>query len=75
MWAVIPPNVARVRCISTVGQVKSCSVLAVQAQGAQVVTIEGIGSTDDLHPNASGVSRLSRLAVRVLHAGHDYAGH
>ena len=28
--------------------VKSCSVLAVQAQGAQVVTIEGIGSTDDL---------------------------
>jgi carbon-monoxide dehydrogenase small subunit len=30
--------------------VKSCSVLAVQAQGAQVVTIEGIGSTDDLHP-------------------------
>jgi carbon-monoxide dehydrogenase small subunit len=30
--------------------VKSCSMLAVQAQGAQVVTIEGIGSTDDLHP-------------------------
>ena len=30
--------------------VKSCSVLAVQAQGANVVTIEGIGSTDDLHP-------------------------
>ena len=30
--------------------VKSCSVLAVQAQGAKVVTIEGIGSTDDLHP-------------------------
>ena len=30
--------------------VKSCSVLAVQAQGAQVVTIEGIGSTADLHP-------------------------
>lgn len=30
--------------------VKSCSVLAVQAQGANLVTIEGIGSTDDLHP-------------------------
>lgn len=29
--------------------VKSCSVLAVQAQGAEVVTIEGIGSTDNLH--------------------------
>jgi carbon-monoxide dehydrogenase small subunit len=30
--------------------VKSCTVLAVQAQGAEVTTIEGIGSTDDLHP-------------------------
>ncbi len=30
--------------------VKSCAVLAVQAQGAEVVTIEGIGSTDALHP-------------------------
>jgi carbon-monoxide dehydrogenase small subunit len=30
--------------------VKSCSVLAVQAQDADVVTIEGIGSTDNLHP-------------------------
>lgn len=30
--------------------VKSCAVLAVQAQGATVVTIEGIGDTDNLHP-------------------------
>ncbi|MCA1689471.1 MAG: (2Fe-2S)-binding protein [Actinobacteria bacterium] len=30
--------------------VKSCTVLAVQADGARVTTIEGIGSTDDLHP-------------------------
>ena len=30
--------------------VKSCSVLAVQAQGAEVTTIEGLASEGNLHP-------------------------
>src|SRR5665213_2631229 len=30
--------------------VKSCTVLAVQADGEQVTTIEGLGSEDNLHP-------------------------
>jgi aerobic carbon-monoxide dehydrogenase small subunit len=30
--------------------VKSCTVLAVQADGAEVTTIEGIGSEGELHP-------------------------
>jgi carbon-monoxide dehydrogenase small subunit len=30
--------------------VKSCTVLAVQADGAQVTTIEGLGSSAELHP-------------------------
>ena len=30
--------------------VKSCTVLAVQAQGSEVTTIEGIGSPTQLHP-------------------------
>ena len=30
--------------------VKSCTVLAVQADGAEVTTIEGIGTPDALHP-------------------------
>jgi carbon-monoxide dehydrogenase small subunit len=30
--------------------VKSCTVLAVQADGAEVTTIEGLGTVDDLHP-------------------------
>jgi carbon-monoxide dehydrogenase small subunit len=30
--------------------VKSCTVLAVQADGAEVTTIEGLGSAEDLHP-------------------------
>ena len=29
---------------------KSCTVLAVQADGAKVTTIEGLGSAEDLHP-------------------------
>jgi carbon-monoxide dehydrogenase small subunit len=30
--------------------VKSCTVLTVQADGAQVTTIEGLGTEDNLHP-------------------------
>jgi aerobic carbon-monoxide dehydrogenase small subunit len=34
--------------------VKSCTVLAVQAEGHRVTTIEGIGSPDALHPLQQG---------------------
>jgi carbon-monoxide dehydrogenase small subunit len=30
--------------------VKSCTILAVQADGAEITTIEGIGTEDNLHP-------------------------
>jgi aerobic carbon-monoxide dehydrogenase small subunit len=30
--------------------VKSCNIFAVQAQGAEVLTIEGIGANGELHP-------------------------
>tara|TARA_B100001121_G_scaffold50099_1_gene43599 strand:+ start:2493 stop:2951 length:459 start_codon:yes stop_codon:yes gene_type:complete len=30
--------------------VKSCSILVAQIDGAEVLTIEGIGTTEDLHP-------------------------
>ena len=30
--------------------VKSCSILVAQIEGAEVLTIEGIGTTEDLHP-------------------------
>ena len=30
--------------------VKSCMLLAVQAEGAKITTVEGLGSEDDLHP-------------------------
>jgi carbon-monoxide dehydrogenase small subunit len=34
--------------------VKSCTVLAVQAEGHEITTIEGIGSADRLHPLQQG---------------------
>jgi carbon-monoxide dehydrogenase small subunit len=34
--------------------VKSCTVLALQAEGHSITTIEGIGSVDDLHPLQQG---------------------
>ncbi|MFP8952774.1 (2Fe-2S)-binding protein [Natrialbaceae archaeon A-arb3/5] len=30
--------------------VKSCTLLAVQADGAEITTVEGLGDADDLHP-------------------------
>ena len=30
--------------------VKSCTILAVQAEGAELMTIEGLGTEDNLHP-------------------------
>nr|WP_249420244.1 (2Fe-2S)-binding protein [Rhabdothermincola salaria] len=36
------------------GPVRSCLVLAVQAEGHDVVTVEGLGTPDDLHPVQHG---------------------
>lgn len=34
--------------------VKSCTILAVQADGGEVLTIEGLGTADNLHPVQEG---------------------
>ena len=41
--------------------VKSCTVLAAQAEGAEVTTIEGIGTADDLHPMQSAFKECHGL--------------
>ncbi|MCH8256474.1 MAG: (2Fe-2S)-binding protein [Proteobacteria bacterium] len=41
--------------------VKACTVLAVQAEGAEVVTIEGIGVADNLHPMQSAFKECHGL--------------
>ena len=51
--------------------VKSCTVLAVQADGREVMTVEGLEQDGKLHPDAGGLLAGARPAVRLLHAGHD----
>ena len=48
----------------------SCLVLAVEANGAKVETIEGMAKGDELHPLQTQVPRAQRLAMRHLHARH-----
>ena len=52
--------------------VKSCTVLAVQADGAEVTTIEGMADGERPASAAGGVLERPRPAVRLLHAGHDH---
>ena len=55
--------------------VKSCTMFAVQAEGADVLTIEGMAAPDGtLHAAAGRLPRDARAAVRLLHARHDHAG-
>jgi len=41
--------------------VKACTVLAAQAEGSDVTTIEGIGTADDLHPMQSAFKECHGL--------------
>ena len=49
----------------------SCLVLAAQADGHEVVTVEGVAERRRAAPRPGGVPRRRRRAVRVLHAGPD----
>ncbi len=53
--------------------VKSCTVLAVQADGGEVTTIEGLASDGELHPVQRAFHENHALAVRVLYPGNDHA--
>ena len=48
--------------------VKSCTMLAVQADGASVTTIEGLGATARPPPAPAGLLGEARPPVRLLHA-------
>ena len=57
------------------GAVRSCLMLAVQAAGSEVTTIEGLAPDGELGPLQQAMARLAQLPVRVLHAGVRHAGH
>ena len=50
--------------------VNSCLVPAIEADGAEIRTIEGVASGRSVECRAGGVSRMRRRAMRHLHAGH-----
>jgi len=52
--------------------VKSCTMFAVQAEGAKITTIEGLGTPDNLHVLQENFKEHHGVAVRLLHTGHDH---
>ncbi len=54
--------------------VKSCSVLAVQADGHEVITVEGLAPSRVAASGPESVPRSACAAVRLLHARHDHGG-
>ena len=54
--------------------VKSCTMLAGQADGSSITTIEGLAKDDELHPMQAAFHEQSRTSVRLLHARHDHDG-
>ena len=55
--------------------VNSCSYLALQAEGSEITTVEGLGNGEELSPLQQRVSRRGRCSVRLLHAGDADLGH
>ena len=54
--------------------VKSCTVLAAQADGTEIVTIEGIGSRDNLHPMQAAFRECHGLQCGFCTSGMIMAG-
>ena len=64
-------SAARAPCIVDGQAMKTCNMLAMQAEGAEITTIEGIAQADGaLHPMQAAFKRVPRPAVRLLHARH-----
>ena len=54
--------------------VNACSYLALQADGREVTTVEGLADGGEPRPAPARVPGARRRAVRVLHAGHADLG-
>jgi len=68
-------------CVHLNGRsVKSCTILAVQADGAAVTTIEGLGTPEKLHPMQAAFNEYHGLQCGFCTPGMimsavDFAGH
>ena len=49
--------------------VYACNVLAIEAEGHRIETIEGIGNGEQSPPGDGGIRQARRATVRILHAG------
>jgi [2Fe-2S] binding domain len=54
--------------------IRSCIVLAVQADGHEITTIEGLGSASKMHPVQKAFAEHHGLQCGLLHTGDDYDG-
>ena len=55
-------------------RVNSCLSLALMHDGAEITTIEGLGTPDALASHAGGIRRVRRIPVRLLHVRPDHVG-
>ncbi len=55
--------------------VNACSYLAIQADGSQITTVEGLIDRIGPHPASGGIPHRRRGPVRILHARHADLGH
>ena len=55
-------------------RILSCLALAVQYEGTEITTIEGLAADGDVASDAGRVRRARRLPMRLLYAGADLFG-
>ena len=51
---------------------RSCLKKVVDLEGADVITVEGLGTPENPHLIQEAFVLIRRYPVRLLHAGHDY---
>ena len=54
--------------------ISSCSVFAFEADGKEILTIEGLAGRGGIASAATGVHRVRRFSMRILHPRHDLVG-
>ena len=75
MWAARPALCGACSVMLNGDAVKSCTVLAVQADGAEITTIEGFAQNGELHPIQEGFWECHGLQCGFCTPGMIIAAH